>query len=155
MKLPVLYSTAQFMTWAKKKRARQLSLLDEAIGNIRDMQCPLRKRFWLRVQKGRSCWEWQGGITQSGYGRFHCMNDEIPAHRISYLLTKGDIPRQLLVLHHCDNKRCVRPTHLFVGTTTDNMRDALRKGLMNLNGLKLGPKTPKRFYRGKLLSQKQ
>ena len=153
MKFPQLYSQSQLRSWESRKRTRRLSLLDEAIGNLAEEDCPLKTRFWLRVKKGKKCWEWQGGISPSGYGRMHCLNLEVPSHRLAYLLSVGDIPPSLLVLHHCDNKRCVRPRHLFVGTVKDNSLDALKKGRLNLSGLKLGPKTPKKYYRGKLLRQ--
>lgn len=85
-------------------------------------------RFWARVHKSDGCWEWQGTITH-GYGAltFGSSRNE-RAHRISWQITHGPIPDGLLVCHKCDNPRCVRPDHLFLGTPKDNTQDMMHKG---------------------------
>lgn len=87
------------------------------------------RRFWAKVHKSDGCWEWTGKRA-SGYGRFVTPPGRRmwSAHRYSWTLANGPIPDGLFVLHHCDNKPCVRPEHLFLGTNADNMRDAWRKG---------------------------
>jgi len=89
------------------------------------------KMFWKNVTKGdpNECWEWQGYINDSGYGQFRCGNGALlRAHRISYEIHKGAIPDGLIILHKCDNPRCVNPDHLSVGTHADNIHDMDQKG---------------------------
>lgn len=89
---------------------------------------PVADRFWEKVQKGDSCWIWQGTKNTSGYGFMKVNNKNVSAHRLAYTLTYGDIEDGLCVCHHCDNRVCVRPDHLFLGTSTDNNDDRHRKG---------------------------
>jgi hypothetical protein len=97
----------------------------------------LAERFWSKVDKSSDCWLWTGYIGWYGYGGFGINKKEhwnmIGAHRMAWLLEYGEIPDGLHVCHHCDNPPCVKPTHLFVGTDGDNIRDASRKGHMKGN----------------------
>jgi hypothetical protein len=86
-------------------------------------------RFSSRLDKSGSCWLWTGGVSGSGYGETTCgPKPQIPTHRLSWILYRGDIPEGLQVLHKCDVKICVNPDHLFLGTQTDNMQDCVKKG---------------------------
>jgi ribosomal protein L40E len=89
---------------------------------------PWRERFWSYVDKSGDCWEWTGCDNGHGYGVFGVANDSKAAHRVSYEMEHGPIPEGMEVCHHCDNPCCVRPSHLFLGTQADNMRDMYSKG---------------------------
>ena len=86
------------------------------------------KRFWSFVSKSNKCWEWSGGICSTGRGIFWLNNSTPKAHRVSWVLHYGVIPGKLCVLHKCDNGKCVRPDHLFLGTLKDNTQDMIKKG---------------------------
>ena len=92
----------------------------------------LATRFWSQVDKSGECWEWLGPKKSNGYGILTITLDsgkrESHVHRISYILEYGEIPDGLCVLHKCDNRSCVRPSHLWLGTYGDNNRDAIAKG---------------------------
>lgn len=85
---------------------------------------------------GEGCWEWPGAVTATGYGKCEIEHTTITIHRLSFFLMKGDIPTGLFVCHTCDNRLCVNPEHLFLGTNTDNMRDMCRKGRQVMQGIK-------------------
>jgi hypothetical protein len=92
---------------------------------------PPEQRFWAHVDKGNNdgCWEWTAARDKKGYGVFSIPGrKQVFAHRYSYELAYGSVPPDILVLHHCDNPGCVRPTHLFMGTHADNMTDMVNKG---------------------------
>ena len=95
------------------------------------------QRFWEKVEKREGCWEWQAALHVKGYGRFYFRGRVVLAHRASWVLAHGDVPGGLHVLHHCDNPRCVRPSHLWLGTNADNMRDRNEKG-RQAQGVRVG-----------------
>lgn len=99
----------------------------------------LSEWFWLHVKKVHGgCWEWTGACSHNGYGTLSTSYPERRAHRYVWLTQHGPIPRGMLVLHKCDNRRCVNPSHLFLGTAKDNTRDMQAKGRLYAPG----PKTP-------------
>jgi hypothetical protein len=72
------------------------------------------------------CWEWQGNISDQGYGRITRNYKNMLAHRASYIAHNGDIPAESVVRHLCHNKACVNPAHLALGTQQENMQDSAR-----------------------------
>ena len=87
------------------------------------------QKFWAKVVKTQNCWNWIGETRFGGYGYLYLGNHKyIRVHRFSYKLHKGKIPTGLLVCHSCDNRICVNPDHLWLGTHKDNAIDKMKKG---------------------------
>lgn len=94
-------------------------------------------RFWSHVNKQgpvlrpdlSPCWVWTGSLFPNGYGQCGVgMKGSQLTHRVAWELTNGPIPDNMQVCHHCDNRPCVRPEHLFLGDNSANMRDMISKG---------------------------
>ena len=100
----------------------------EAVSSIHQ---PYAARFTAFYDSsGAGCWEWSGARTEKGYGCFYVTTSRrVRAHRIAWEMANGRlIPRGLMVMHLCDNRACVRPDHLRVGTASENNKDCVAKG---------------------------
>ena len=89
-------------------------------------------RFWSKVDQSGDCWEWRAS-KRRGYGQFRYDGHYQLAHRVAWQLENGPIPTDdsyhgMCVLHSCDNRSCVNPEHLFLGSANDNMQDKVSKG---------------------------
>jgi hypothetical protein len=87
----------------------------------------LSERFWNKVVKTDGCWIWTGSLNTCGYGIIGVDRKTIHSHRIAWELINGTIPNRMSILHHCDRPPCVNPSHLFLGTQQDNIKDMLLK----------------------------
>lgn len=92
----------------------------------------LIERFESHFTKTDGCWEWMATRSINGYGRINIDGKYYGAHRVAYNLYIGDLPDNMCVCHHCDNPGCVNPSHLFLGTRSDNMKDCVKKGRRRL-----------------------
>jgi len=103
---------------------------------------PLEIRFRQKVARGSatSCWPWTGSRDVNGYGKIgDAVRGTVRAHRLAWEIDRGPIPDDMVILHGCDNPACCNPSHLSVGTLSENTRDMHRKdrGRHRLSGAEI------------------
>jgi len=134
------FLVANYADMNAAEMARALGKSTEAVKSYAVKVLGLRKGGKKRTLQGwfdfytpnrppDGCWEWQGGRgVKQNYGSITVHGQFWYAHRLSMYLHNGRLPRDLDVLHRCDNKPCVNPAHLYLGTDSDNQRDVVERG---------------------------
>lgn len=100
----------------------------EYIRNGKEDGCSIPCRLLIGIEKNENgCWEWKKSLNARGYGQMRVNGQTRELHKISYRAFKGPVDNGLYVLHKCDNRKCINPDHLYLGTQKDNMRDRFEK----------------------------
>lgn len=112
-------------------------LIKKGFGKYCSWECRYGKkeeRFFNSIEKEQKingCWLWTKAIGKNGYGVLNIKGILFYAHRYSWELNYGKIPKNMFICHKCDVRNCVNPKHLFLGTNHDNVKDMIRKGRNN------------------------
>lgn len=116
-----------------KERHRVILRKDGKMGNCLRARTDEEAKafFWANVDKTDKCWLWRGSVTTDGYGRYMYQKKGYSTHRLSWWLHHGELPPSMDVLHTCDNRLCINPAHLYLGTDVENARDCIARGRAN------------------------
>ena len=94
-----------------------------------------------RIDSVSQCWNWRRSLNTHGYGQARHLNGTYAAHRLAFILKYPQkIISKKLICHHCDNRACINPKHLYVGTPLSNMQDMIKRGRQNFPGGAKGEK---------------
>ena len=112
-----------------------IALFEQIMYNTSMNKQPLYKHFFDNLEHANTgCWLWKKGFTSGGYGLIGSRESSMRAHRFSWIIHFGNIPKGLFVCHSCDNPPCVNPQHLFLGTIEDNNEDRHQKFVLRYEG---------------------
>lgn len=118
-------------SYAVKNSDRARSSSGQSIG-LRCRRSSAESRYWSKVEKTDGCWNWAGAVTSAGYGSFAVITTPKPrmvsAHKVAWEWAHGPVPAGQVLMHSCDNRRCVRVDHLSLGSVHDNNVDMAQKG---------------------------
>lgn len=142
----------------KRKKSRPCKKCGEGFvgkGLVREYCCTKCKLLGEVTKRKNGCWEWKGNLHNNGYGytTMYETNKREHVHRISYRVFKGEIPEGLCVCHQCDNRKCINPEHLWLGTHKDNNQDCIKKGRQAV-GDKKNPRRGEKNPHAKLTDEK-
>lgn len=107
-------------------RKHHMRILKHGVPEPKELS--ILERIMQKTDSSGECWLWQGNFYNNGYGRISYQNRQRLVHRLMYALEVGQIPSGKVVMHQCDNKACVNPKHLALGSQADNLLDMHRKG---------------------------
>ena len=111
-----------------------IELLDTEIKTGPYAHITFKEKFWNQVdiKNFDECWEFSKKIYKNGYGCFRINGNDILAHKISWIINNGIRKTGLVIMHSCDNRKCVNPNHLSMGTNQDNILDMINKNRQNI-----------------------
>lgn len=126
-------------------------LVDQFQEHIIKNTSSISTRLIGKTDKSGTCWLWKGALNHDGYGMMLISNKQISAHRVSYLIHHGHIRDGLCVLHSCDVRNCINPSHLSLGTRKENVERCSKKRENEKRGK---PQVPQKTYERKSSSNK-